>query len=396
MAVELTYVLITPYTILKSRTGGVIARLLSRADLELVAAQIICPTQEFTEKYANSIFDTIGKKDLKSGAMLRDYVLHNFSPHALTGGRRVMMLIFKGDNACKKVYSIVGNFRLDAKTSDIRITGETVRDTYADLVYDEKGEIKYFEPAVLTPPNNDYAIAKLAMFAEFAESQPNLVEHMQYADTENIERTLTIIKPDNWRYPSSKPGNIIDIFSKTGLRIIGCKIYQMSINDALQFYAPVKDVLVQKLSPHIGEKSRDILEKELKIKIPKETETVLSNSVGKLYALDQFYQIIGFMSGKRPDEVSPDKYDEPGSVKCMILIYEGNNAVKKIREVLGPTDPNKAPSGTIRKEFGRDVMINTAHASDSAENAKREMAIVRMDKNNASEIIKSYLSQRSK
>jgi len=45
----------------------------------------------------------------------------------------------------------------------------------------------------------------------------------------------------------------------------------------------------------------------------------------------------------------------------------------KIREVLGPTDPAKAPPGSIRREFGSTIMVNAAHASDSPDNARREM-----------------------
>lgn len=391
MAEEITYVLITPYTILKSRTGGVIARLLSRTDLELVAAQILAPTKEFAEEYAQSLLEATKKRgDEFSAKLLSDYVLKNFSP--INGiPRRVMMLLFKGENACKKVYSVVGTINPEIKQRDTKITGETVRDTYADLVMDENGEVKYFEPAVLTAPTFEYAINRLKMFAEFAKDQPNIFEHCQYEDTEGIERTLTIIKPDNWRYPSAKPGNIIDIFSRTGLRIIGCKIYQMSINEALEFYGPVKNVLREKLAPKIGEQAKALLEKELKIKIPHDVAKGLTEIAGVPYADDQFNQIVGFMAGRRPDECPPSEYDSPGKVKCMILIYEGKNAVRKIREVLGPTDPTKAPSGTVRREFGQDVMVNTAHASDSIESAQREMKILKMDRNNLSSIIFDYL-----
>ena len=68
------------------------------------------------------------------------------------------------------------------------------------------------------------------------------------------------------------------------------------------------------------------------------------------------------------------------------------DAVRKIREVLGPTDPSKAPSGTIRREFGQTVMINAAHASDSPENAKREMDIIQITENNLQPLITSHLS----
>ena len=63
------------------------------------------------------------------------------------------------------------------------------------------------------------------------------------------------------------------------------------------------------------------------------------------------------------------------------------NAVAKIRDVLGPTDPSKAPPGSIRREFGSTIMVNAAHASDSPENAKREMGIINVGENNFRQII---------
>ena len=58
------------------------------------------------------------------------------------------------------------------------------------------------------------------------------------------------------------------------------------------------------------------------------------------------------------------------------LRYEGPDAVAKIRDILGATDPTKARPGSIRREFGTNIMVNAAHASDSVENARREMRIL--------------------
>jgi nucleoside diphosphate kinase len=71
------------------------------------------------------------------------------------------------------------------------------------------------------------------------------------------------------------------------------------------------------------------------------------------------------------------------------------DAVRKIREVLGPTDPAKAPPGSIRKEFGQNIMINAAHASDSVENAEREMAIIRAGENNFKPLIENFYRRPS-
>lgn len=394
MPEELSYILITPYTILKSRTGGVIARLLCRADIELVAAQIIAPTQELTNEYAEGLRETVGKRNKEAAQRFYDYVIRTFSP---TEGRRhrVMMLVFKGKDAAKKLFEIAGDITTNTRSEQERITGETIRDTYADLVIGATtGRVRYFEPAVLTPPAQAYAMKRLKMFADFAGKESNIVENVTYEHPEQIERTLVIIKPDNWRFPSSKPGNIIDMFSRTGLRIIGCKVYQMSVSEALEFYGPVKDVLREKLAPVIGKKAKDLVEKEFNIKIDDVHVSCFTDSAGKAFADNEFSKIVEFMSGTRPEDCPKKDLNKPGKVKCMVLIYEGVGAVNKIRDVLGPTDPTKAPSGTIRKEFGQNIMINTAHASDSAENAKREMGIVKIQENQLSKIIKGYLKDK--
>lgn len=61
------------------------------------------------------------------------------------------------------------------------------------------------------------------------------------------------------------------------------------------------------------------------------------------------------------------------STPVVALALAGDNAVEKIRGLLGPTDSKKAEKGTIRGDFGVDVMVNIAHASDSPENAEIEL-----------------------
>lgn len=388
MAIELSYALITPYTLQKSRTGGIIARLLSRTDLDLVGAKIFAPTNEFTKQYADFIKNIKDNTHPQAIDALAEYVKENFPPYE---GRyqRVMLLLFRGEDAIKKLTDIVGNMRLEVKT------GEKIRDTYADYVLNRDGSIRYFEPAVIISPDitTDRETYKKEMLfmANFLDSAPNIISNpLLDAEDDSSKRTLVIIKPDNWRHPSSRPGNIIDMLSKTGLRIVGCKIYRMSVEEALEFYGPVKDALKKKLSPKIGKQAKEILERELKINLDDADTEQLTKSVGEKFANDQFSQIITFMSGVRPEDITPTELDAPGKVKCMVLIYQGENAVEKIREVLGPTDPTKAPGGTIRRDFGTDVMVNTAHASDSFENAKREMGIVKIEKNDIGYIIKNF------
>ncbi|MDR2376400.1 MAG: nucleoside-diphosphate kinase [Treponema sp.] len=388
----LSYVLVTPYTIAKSRTGGVIARLLSRLDLELVGAQMIAPEGSFVKEFASSLREEVSPQDV---SLLADYVDQNMGP---SGGRRhrSLLLLFQGENPCEKLTGICG--RLYPEHRDFAsLTGETIRDTYADLIYapGETGRVSYFEPAVLTPRSQRWADRDLLLFAKFLKGQENIIKNMQYSEPEKIERTLVIIKPDNWQYASSRPGTIIDMFSRTGLRIVGIKVHRFSLTGALEFYGPVEAALKEKLSPLFGQKAREILERELKLNLSMETEKTLIGSVGFEYAQDQFYRIIEFMSGKRPDTCLPRDQDKPGSVKCMILIYEGINAIKKIREVLGPTDPLKAPGGTVRREFGSNVMVNTAHASDSRESFERERAIVKIEENSLESVIRACFEQRA-
>ncbi len=388
MAIELSYVIITPYTIRKSRTGGVMSRLLSRTDLDLVGAGIITPTQELTEAYAKAIQVTVGERDEKAGQLLHDYVLSDFGP---TDGRghRLMMLLFKGEDACRKLFSIAGNIGINPIEG--KVTGETIRDTYCDLVLNSDGSVRYFEPAVLTPPKQ--CLDMLQLFAEHCANVRNVVENFA-EESQDTERTLVIIKPDNWRGPSIRPGNIIDMFSRTGLRIVGCKVFQMSVATGLEFYGPVQGILRKKLAPNIGAKARTILEEQLNVKLDDAAEETLTTVVGEKWADDQFNQIIEFMTGSRPDACTATETNDPGKVKCMVVIYEGPDAVNKIRTVLGPTDPSQAPGGTIRKEFGQDVMVNTAHASDSPENAQREMKIVKIENNTMFDIVKKYIDSK--
>ncbi len=391
MKTELTYVLITPYTIVKSRTGGVISRLLSRVDLEFCGAQIFAPSAELAESYAKSIGSRPAptEADKLVRELIRNYIERTFSPSD-ERRHRVMILLFRGENAIEKVQSVVGTLHPEIQTID-SLTGETIRDTYADLIMGDTGVASYFEPAVLTPSDREYANRHMRMFADFISQEPNIVENVIYPNPEKIERTLVIIKPDNWRYPSSKPGTIIDMFSRTGLRIIGCKLVQISVAQALEFYGPVEKVLIRKLSPVAGRQAKEYLEEKFDLTLSGELEQELITHFGTAYAENEFGKIVEFMSGYKPSDVPKEKAEAPGRVKSMVLVYEGENAVDQIRKVLGPTDPTQAPSGTIRKEFGSDVMVNTAHASDSVENAVREMGILKIQENPLASIIYDYL-----
>lgn len=66
-----------------------------------------------------------------------------------------------------------------------------------------------------------------------------------------------------------------------------------------------------------------------------------------------------------------EKFMSSGPVIAVAL--EGDRAIERVRELLGPTDSTKAPKGTIRGDLGKDKMHNVLHASDSSETAKAEL-----------------------
>ncbi|MDR1507839.1 MAG: nucleoside-diphosphate kinase [Treponema sp.] len=390
---SLSYVLVTPYTVAKSRTGGVIARLLSRLDLELAGAQMIAPDETFVAEYARQIRAQARPTDPggKAARLLSEYVENNL----YSGGRghRTLLLIFRGEDPTAKLSRICGALYSENRGIE-SVTGETIRDTYADLIYsaDDPSRVTYFEPAVLTARNQESADTNLTLFSRFLDGKENVVHNIDYPDPSKIEQTLVIIKPDNWTYASSKPGTIIDMFSRTGLRIVATKLHRFSLAQVLSFYGSVKDALKKKLAPSAGERAKELLEKEFSITLNKDTGRTIVEQFGSAYAEQQFSQIIAFMSGITEETWPSVDKDKPGPVKCMLLLYEGEDAVNKIREVLGPTDPLKAPGGTVRRDFGSNVMVNTAHASDSAENSRREQNIVKINENSLKAVIDEYLT----
>jgi nucleoside diphosphate kinase len=299
-----------------------------------------------------------------------------------------MMMLFRGDEAVRKVRSVVGNLSPD------RRSGETIRDTYSDLILDDNGNVRYFEPAVLAAPNVEEAEKKLKMWARYSDKDGGILENVaNYAPGETGERTLVLIKPDNFKFATGRPGNVIDFFSRTGLYIVGAKVLPMSTAQAMEFYGPVREFLRTKLKDGVSAKARDVLEKEFSFKIPAAEQNALGDILGPLQGDNQFDNIVRFMSGHAPGEIPEADWHKPGTQKCIALVYEGVGAVSKIRDVLGPTDPSKAPPGSIRREFGSTIMVNAAHASDSPENARREFAIVKPGENNFKQVIKEHFGK---
>jgi len=377
MSQQLSYVIITPYSLYKSRTGGILSRLITRTGLELAAARMFAPSEDLVKQYSQAIISKNDPQDRQVQELIHRYILQNLSPDPKTGRRRrVMVLLFRGEDAVRKTRSVVGNISAE------RRGGETIRDTYGDLIIGEDNQVRYFEPAVLAPPTADECEAKLKLWTRYSDSDGGILDNViGYQPGEKSQRTLVLIKPENFRFPSGRPGNVIDFFSRTGLFIVGIKLHRMSVAQAMEFYGPVREVLRTKLKDMVAAKAKAALEKEFGFKLAPDKEGQLGDLLGPAFGDNQFDNIVKFMSGYAPSDIPQADWPKPGSERCIALVYEGVEAVRKIRDVLGPTDPSKAPPGSIRREFGQTIMVNAAHASDSEENAQREIGIVKPGEN---------------
>jgi nucleoside diphosphate kinase len=386
MPQQLAYVIITPYSLHKSRTGGILTRLITRTGLDLVGARMFAPSPELVKRYAEETISTNDPQDRRIQELIYNYIVQNFAPDPKTGRRRrVMVLLFQGDDAVRKTRSVVGNISTD------RRGGETIRDTYGDLITDENGQLRYFEPAVLAAPTPEEAQSKLRIWTQYSDSDGGVLENViGYQPNEKGQRTLVLIKPENFRFPTGRPGNMIDFFSRTGLFIVAVKVHRMSVAQAVDFYGPVREVLRTKLKEVVAAKARAAIEKDLGLKVGPEQEQQIGTILGPIFGDNQFENIVRFMSGRTPSETPPEEQKKPGTEKCIALVYEGVEAVRKIRDILGPTDPSKAPPGSIRREFGQTIMVNAAHASDSEENARREMGIINVGENNFRQMVEQF------
>jgi nucleoside-diphosphate kinase len=127
------------------------------------------------------------------------------------------------------------------------------------------------------------------------------------------ERTLAIIKPD--AVNKHVIGDIVSRYEKAGLKPVAMRLMQMAKPVAEGFYA------VHKARPF-------------------------------------FDSLCTFMS----------------SGPSVVLVLQGDNAIKKNRELMGATDPAKAEKGTIRAAHGTNIEYNAVHGSDSPETARFEIA----------------------
>ncbi|MEE2942503.1 MAG: nucleoside-diphosphate kinase [Verrucomicrobiota bacterium] len=93
------------------------------------------------------------------------------------------------------------------------------------------------------------------------------------------------------------------------------------------------------------------------VKMMRLSESLLREHYSHLTELPFFPEIQGFMQ----------------SSPVVAVALRGENAITRIREMVGPTDSTVAEKGTIRGDFGKDKMRNVVHASDSVENGEAEL-----------------------
>lgn len=385
MADQLAFILLNPYTIAKSRTGGVIARVIGRTDLKLAGARMFGPSKDLAAAYADLVRHA-DARHVRTCRLLADYIQREYAPDPVTGRpRRVMLLLFTGASAVRKLWGVTG------AATRRRVSGSTIRDTHGDYIGSGRGEPRYFEPAVLVAPSVRRAGHTLRLWKQFSHSDGGIIGMAEDVPRGgNVEKTLVMLKPDNFRFPSLRPGSIIDVLSSSGLRIVAVKKLSMSVAQAEQFYGPVRHALEDKFEDIGTTPAAEVLSEEFGFAVPETATRPLCRALGPLFAQSQFEEIVRFMTGHRPSECPEELKSRTGSEECLALVYEGVNAVSKIRRILGPTDPSKAAPGSVRREFGTDIMVNAAHASDSPENAWREMNIIDVGGESICELIESY------
>ncbi len=267
------------------------------------------------------------------------------------------MLVLRGEDAVDKVHHTIGHIVHE------RTSGETIRDTFGDYITDDSAR-SFISSRRRWRPSIPRAVeADLKLWAEYSDSDGGILDqsHRISQRGRRSRRSLVLIKPDNFKFPNQRPGGVIEVFSRTGLYIVGFKVHRMSVAQAEEFYGPVLPCWRTNSGP---DKGRNAWE-----------------------------DIVEFMAGGRPSATRGDQRNAPGSEKCIAHRLSGRGRGAKNPRSPRTDRSREGSPGSIRKEFGQTIMVNAAHASDSAENAKREMAIVQVDENNFKPLIESFYAR---
>src|SRR5437763_5960822 len=93
---ELSYAIVTPYSMRKSRTGGIVARLISRTGLDVVAGRMFAPGAELVKRYAETIVTETEYRHRATQELIREYVRRDFSGQINGHRASVLSLVFRG------------------------------------------------------------------------------------------------------------------------------------------------------------------------------------------------------------------------------------------------------------------------------------------------------------
>src|SRR5215813_9334798 len=166
---QLAYVAVTPYSMRKSRTGGIVGRLISRTGLDLVGGRMFAPRADLTKHYAETIVTETDPSHRATQQLIREYVLKNFTGEKNGQHARVLFLIFRGPDAVERIHNTVGHIVHE------RTSGQTIRDTYGDYITDDSGNVFYFEPGVITEFDPTAVERDLELWAEFSDSDGGIL-----------------------------------------------------------------------------------------------------------------------------------------------------------------------------------------------------------------------------
>ncbi len=282
---EVAYALVTPYSLHKSRTGGIIARLLW-ANVHLAAARMYAPKpgSSFITDYCDSLYDPTERAvPLRYQKVLIQYVLGNFSRPNVRGiSNRLLLLVFRGPNAQSELVRAVGHIGEEVRGDDVRGTfGDFVSESWSNpqvhearrlgaeamARYPELQKIEtparcdsFFEPAVLAGATREMTEAHLKLFRRHAYCDGGYVlDAIQGIAPAEVETSMVILKPESFRRRNPLPGNLVDFFARTGMYITGAKMLQFTPEQAREFYSLKVPQFTRQLKGMVEESARRIV-----------------------------------------------------------------------------------------------------------------------------------------
>jgi len=110
-------------------------------------------------------------------------------------------------------------------------------------------EVTDFQPALVSAHSDEANLLYLRVFSKYAFTDGGIL----HAPDENkiLSNAMVIIKPDSLERPSARPGHIMDLFSSTGLALIGSSVFSMSVAQAREFYGHLEAIFERKLSQDV-------------------------------------------------------------------------------------------------------------------------------------------------